>query len=224
MQWAGDVLDSPITPILADLVEQDPPHRRRGGWRRLAAWRSCLLAHRQAEARQEQLALVWVRIGKKARYHAGRHRPQSLDDGAGFFQPSHMRVTRRESAISVGQAGKFVRRQGKQLRGLIETPTKEVSQAEVTHWPAFATPRSSSKASPLGTDVTIISGPGISSLLLIAASQRPLKSVKSPLGVKSDPGVPLREDMRGPLVFGGAACRRVFSSTQELLTPLTEPT
>ena len=139
MHPADDLLDPLLLNLeyevetVAHLVAHDlgdPPHRRLG-WRRLGAWRSCLLAHRQAEARQEQLALLRVRIGKKARYHARRHRPQSLDDGAGFFQPSHMRVTRRESAITLGQAGKFVRRQGKQLRGLIETPTEEVSQADV---------------------------------------------------------------------------------------------
>jgi len=100
-------------------------------------------------------------------------------------------------------------------------PPRVARQTWLTHWAAFATPCSSPKmALSLGIEATVVSGPGTSSLLLNAIFRRPLKSVKSPLGANSDPGVPLREDMRGPFGVSGSQvaadfsvrlrCRRLF--------------
>src|SRR5271169_116878 len=105
-------------------------------------------------------------------------------------------------------------------------PPRVAWQTWLTHWAAFATPRSSPKmALSLGIEATVVSGPGISSLLLNAIFRRPLKSVKSPLGANSELGLsPSRGHARPIWYSGEPSGGRLLNSAQVLPTLPTELT
>src|SRR3984893_7966695 len=99
---------------------------------RIAARRRVWLmsAHRQAQARQEELAVLGVAKGEMARHDQRANGAQLADDRARFAEPTHMRVTGGEKLIRDREA-RIVLNPEEQLRySLIEAPAEEVCAAQ----------------------------------------------------------------------------------------------
>src|SRR5260370_25755998 len=64
--------------------------------------RSCCLAGRQAQARQEKLAVLGVAVRQIGRHDLRGNRAQLSDDRARFVEPPHLRIARGERAVRDG--------------------------------------------------------------------------------------------------------------------------
>ena len=72
--------------------------------------RSCRLPRRQAQARQNQLAVFRVPDRKGRRNNDRGECTQTLDDFARVIEPSHMGIACREKAVRHCEAGAFLDR------------------------------------------------------------------------------------------------------------------
>src|SRR5271165_3903051 len=99
-----------------------PPHRRRGS-RRAGGSRSCRLAGRQAQARQEQLAMLGVPQVADVRYYDRGNGSQPRYDLSCVVELAHMGVAGGEKAIRHREAWILVDREDQFRHGLIEAPT-----------------------------------------------------------------------------------------------------
>ena len=90
--------------------------------------RSCL-TRRQAQAGQEELAVLRVTEHRVARHDDSRNGSQPVEYRSCLVDPPHMRVARSEIAIWVGEAWILLNGQEKLRCCLVEAPAGEVRGA-----------------------------------------------------------------------------------------------
>ena len=91
-------------PVVPMLSKRTFIHRRRRS-RRGGGLSSFRLAHRQAQARQEQLAVLAVAKRHITGHDERGNGAQPRDDRPRFVEPPHMRIASGESAVGVGEPG-----------------------------------------------------------------------------------------------------------------------
>src|ERR1700726_3032963 len=85
-----------------------------------------LLAHRQAQARQEQLAVLWVPKVACVRYHDGGDRAQPLHNCSCIYKPSHMGVAGGEKLIWMREVWIILDREEQLRHRLVEAASEEI--------------------------------------------------------------------------------------------------
>src|SRR5712671_3424831 len=114
-----------------------PPHRQQGS-RRDGGSGSWRLARRQAQARQQQLALLDVPQEAGVRYDDRSNGAQPRDDLSGVVESTHMGVAGGEKAIRLRVAWILLDREEEFRYCLIEAPSEEMRGAYYRHRRAVA--------------------------------------------------------------------------------------